>query len=334
MSRRRRRAVSAGAAAAVLVVAALVWGCGTGASGGAGSSATPAQPAPAQTSGPAQTPAPAATAGQGAGAGTPARATRVVFVDVGQGDSEVIRSGSWAGLIDGGPAGSEQAVEAALRKLGVRRLSAVAVSHMHADHIGALPRLIEKWRPKVVYAASPLTAALASACTAAGSRVVRVARGSPPMRWGAATARVLSPGSLSGDANEDSMVVLLGAGGARFLFTGDCTGPNEAAVGAVCARGPPVTVLKVAHHGSSSSTSSSFVADVRPRMAVIDVGPNSYGHPTAEVLESLRAAGVTVYTTWKNGTITLTVAASGSMKRSFSRSPQPVKGVADARAGQ
>jgi competence protein ComEC len=324
------------AVAIALVAAAVLWGCGAtgGGPGGSGSSTAPPQPSPsASPSKKPQTPAPSPTAGQGAGAGPAARATRVVFIDVGQGDAAAVRSGKWSGLIDGGPAGSEEAVEAALRRLGVRRLSAVAVSHMHADHIGALPHLIEEWRPRAVYVASAPTAALRSACAAAGAKVTRVAKGSPAMRWGAATAKVLSPAGLSDDANEDSMVVLLEAAGRRFLFTGDCTGPNEAAVGVICARGPPVTVLKVAHHGSRYSTSRTFLAEVRPRAAVISVGSNSYGHPTAEALASLRRAGATVYTTWKNGTITFTVGASGTLKRSFTRASQPVKSRADALGG-
>ncbi len=322
------------AVAAAFVAVSVLWGCSAGSGGGTGVGSSPVQPWPsASPTKKPHTPKPSPTAGQGAGAGLAARATWVVFIDVGQGDAAAVRSGRWSGLIDGGPAGSEEAVEAALRRLGVRRLSAVAVSHMHADHIGALPHLIEEWRPRVVYVAARPTAALRRACSAAGARVTRVAKGSPAMRWGAATARVLSPASRSGDANEDSMVVLLEAAGRRFLFTGDCTGPNEAAVGVICARGPPLTVLKVAHHGSGYSTSSTFLADARPKAAVISVGPNSYGHPTAEALGRLRRAGATVYTTWKNGTITFTVGANGALKRSFSRSPQRVKSRADARGG-
>lgn len=338
MERSRGRAARAGIAlATVLVAVSSLWGCGAtgrGGTGGTSGGSSPVQPSPsASPSKTPHTPKPSPTAGQGAGTGPAVRATRVVFIDVGQGDAAAVRSGRWSGLIDGGPAGSEEAVEAALRRLGVRRLSAVAVSHMHADHIGALPHLIEEWRPRVVYVAARPTAALRSACSAAGARVTRVAKGSPAMRWGAATARVLSPASLSGDANEDSMVVLLVAAGRRFLFTGDCTGPNEAAVGLTCARGPPLTVLKVAHHGSRYSTSSTFLVDACPKSAVISVGPNSYGHPTAGALGRLRRAGATVYTTWKNGTITFTVGANGALKRSFTRSPQRVKSRADARGG-
>ena len=116
----------------------------------------------------------------------------------------------------------------------------------------------------------------------------------------------------------------LEAGGKTFLFTGDCTGPNEAAVGSICARGPPIDVLKVAHHGSRYSTSAAFLADTRPRVAVICVGPNGYGHPTPATVGRLLGGGSRVYTTWRNGAVTITVSAAGALRATFSRSSRPV----------
>ena len=119
-------------------------------------------------------------------------------------------------------------------------------------------------------------------------------------------------------------MLLVDAGGKEFLFTGDCTGANEAIVGSICARGPPLYLLKVAHHGSSYSTSSSFLAETSPKFAVISVGHNSYGHPTPETISRLRAAGTRIYTTQKNGTITLTVSSSGLVSWRFAGSSKSV----------
>ena len=326
--------------------AATSAGSGADASGGAAatSAATEAPLAePAAGPSPARTPktprptptgstVPGATASGGTGKGASSGATTVVFVDVGQGEATVIRSGSWTGLIDGGPAGSEPAVEAALAKLGVRRLSAVVVSHMHADHTGGLMHIVSEWRPRTAYVAGTPTSALAAALHGAGAAVVQVRRG-VGLRFGAARAEVLSPAGLSGDANGDSVVLRLDAVGKSFLFTGDCTGPNEAAVGSICARGPPIDVLKVAHHGSRYSTSNTFLADTRPRVAVISVGPNSYGHPTPATVGRLLAGDSRVYTTWRNGSLTFKVSEAGAMSISFSRSPQPVKKATAARGG-
>ena len=94
------------------------------------------------------------------------------------------------------------------------------------------------------------------------------------------------------------------------------------------ARGPPVDVLKVSHHGSGSSTTASFVREARPRVAVISVGPNSYGHPTNETVQRLRGGGARVFSTQKDGSITLTVTSRGALRWSFSRSSAPlVRGV-------
>jgi len=326
-------------ALAGIVTAAVISACGSGATSG-GPAATPSatsatvslptlSPSASPTKKPrSPTPTPAADGGGTAASG----ATTVVFVDVGQGDAIVIRSGSWTGLIDGGPAGSEPAIEAALTKLGVRRLSAVVVSHMHADHTGGLTHIVREWRPRTAYVAGRPTMPLAGALRGAGTTVVQVRRGAT-FRCGAARARILSPAALSGDANSDSLVIAVEAGGKSFLFTGDCTGPSEAAVGSICARGPPVTVLKVAHHGSRYSTTSSFLAGARPRVSVISVGPNSYGHPTPATVRRLLAGGSRVYTTWKNGAVTFTVSAAGALRAAFSRSSRPVKKATAADGG-
>jgi beta-lactamase superfamily II metal-dependent hydrolase len=89
-----------------------------------------------------------------------------------------------------------------------------------------------------------------------------------------------------------------------------------------------VAVLKVSHHGSRSSTTSGFVSDARPRFAVISVGRNSYGHPTDEVVQRLRAAGARVFSTRKNGSVALTVTSRGALRWSFARSSkQLTRGV-------
>jgi beta-lactamase superfamily II metal-dependent hydrolase len=212
--------------AGALLTAGALLGCGSagstagpGASAGASASPSPhksptARPTPRpSTSKPGAKPAPPAGAAGGA-------AARIVFVDVGQGDAAIIKSGAWAGLIDGGPAGSEGRIEAALGKLGVRRLDTVFVSHMHADHIGGLPGVVADMRPRQAFVAGSPTSALTSAFRGAGTSVIQVRRGGA-LRFGALRMSVLSPASISGDPNADSLVLLVTAAGRRFLFTGD-----------------------------------------------------------------------------------------------------------------
>jgi competence protein ComEC len=258
-------------------------------------------------------------------AGEPA--VRIVFVNVGQGDAEIIKAGGFDCLIDGGPSGESGHLESELRQTGINRLDLLLVTHPHADHIGDLSQVIADYRPSSAIVDEGATTAsyahLRSALAAAGAHVVRDFRGQS-LRMGPVSARVLSPGGLSGDLNADSVVLLLDTYGKRFLFTGDCTGANEEAVGELLARGPPLYLLKVAHHGSASSTSSDFLSETRPRYAVIEVGANSYGHPASATIARLRAAGVRIYSTQRDGDIALTISASGAVAWHFSRSSAPV----------
>lgn len=293
--RRRLLLLAVGVAAALSLT-----GCGAQGTKAAGPAATSASRPPAT---PASRPPATPGAPRPSPARPAARATTVVFVDVGQGDAVIVHSGRVTVLVDGGPPGAAWRVTAQLARLGVRRLDAVLISHAHLDHVGALPALIWQYRPRRAYVATR-PGRLAATLRAAGTRLVTVRRGDT-FRWGRARVRVLSPAGLSGDLNADSLVVLVEAAGRRLLLTGDVTGPNEAAVGAICARGPPVDILKVAHHGSRYSTTAAFLAGARPRVAVVCVGRNPYGHPAPETLARLRAFGVRVYSTQRNGTLTV-----------------------------
>ena len=356
-SRVRTSGASCLLAAAGLALVILAGACGTsatlgaqsgaasGAPGGGSAASVAAQPGVTPASTPTHKVTPKATkSSRPRPAKTAATVTTVaqtstaagaliVYVDVGQGDSEIVKSGSWTGLIDGGPSGSAYAVESALGRLGVKRLDAVVATHMHADHIDGLIDVVYDLRPRRAYVAGPVKSTLAAAFARAGTVVQQVRRGAS-LRFGALPAKVLSPAGISGDPNSDSVVILLQAGGKRFLFTGDVTGPNEAAVGEQLARGPPLAVLKVAHHGSAYSTTAAFLSQARPRFAVIEVGHNSYGHPSADTIARLRAAGARIYDTLKNGTITLSVSATGTLTWAFSRSSAPVtSGVGSAGSG-
>lgn len=263
-------------------------------------------------------------------------AVSISFVNVGQGDGIVIKAGSWAGLIDGGPAGSDGAVAATLSRLGIRHLDMVLATHPHADHIGDLPVLVGEYRPRLAYSDDRATTAtyrsFMAALHAAHTRIASVFRGQT-LTLGPLRAKVLNPTRDGSDPNADSIVLLLDIRGREVLLTGDDTGPSEDYVADVCARGPPLYLLKVAHHGSRYATYASFLAQTRPRFAVISVGRNSYGHPSPATVARLRAAHTTIYTTQTNGTVTVTFLTSGAVRWSFADSNRPLKAVVSRTPG-
>lgn len=261
---------------------------------------------------------------------------RITFVDVGQGDATVLRSGSWTGLIDGGPPGTGPRIEAVLHKLKVTRLDCLVISHPHADHIGGLAVVVHDFKPTaVVYGAEGTTktwANLKAELRSQGATLQKVRTGNE-LQFGQAKVKVLSPSSLVGDANADSVVIDVTAGGKQFLFTGDVTGAHETDVGTISARGPPVYLLKVAHHGSKYSTTAAFLSQVRPRFAMICVGKNSYGHPAPATISRLKAQKTRIYSTKKNGNVTLVVTSAGGVTWKFSRTSKPVTSAGSSSGG-
>ena len=132
-------------------------------------------------------------------------------------------------------------------------------------------------------------------------------RAGQTLNWGEEIeVRVLNPPHLRWNSNDCSIVIKLTYGKVSFLFTGDAGYPAENKMIANFRKGLKSTILKAGHHGAKTSTSSSFLNYVRPRVAIISVGPNSYGHPVPEVLNRLKGIGARVYRTDERGNITIT----------------------------
>lgn len=249
----------------------------------------------------------------------------VTVLDVGQGDAILVQSPSGrAVLIDGGGnAGGDRAgwdvgsmrVVPALRRSGVRRLDAVLLSHPHDDHVGGLVAVLENFRvglvldPGVVHPA-PAYARLMSISEA--RRVPRrAAREGLDLDLGSGVGlTVLHPPDpiplIEGEpAHAAALVARLTYGSTAALFTGDIEAPVEQHLldrGAVL----DSQVLKVAHHGSRSSTTPAFLERVRPGIAVVSVGvDNRFGHPHPVTLAALEGAGATTYRTDRDGAVVL-----------------------------
>jgi competence protein ComEC len=219
---------------------------------------------------------------------------RVVFIDVGQGDAELVTAGGHNMLIDGGRTGD--IIVRRLNALHITHLDAVVATHPDADHVGGLAAVLEAYDVGDIYVNGDASttetydAFLAAAAAEPGALIHTLTRGDT-ISLGGFVLPVLNPAAATGDTNSDSIVLRLACGPVSVLFTGDADATAEAAMlaaGVVI----PTTVLKAGHHGASTSTSGAFLAALTPDVAVISAGrDNLFGHPAPETMARLAAIG-------------------------------------------
>ena len=251
---------------------------------------------------------------------TPSQAASTVkvhFINVGQGDAALIKTGNENILIDGGGKGKGDEVVAYLKKQKVNTLHAVVSTHPDADHIGGLAYVINNMTVKKVYApkVSHTTQAYKDFLTAVKKKKLKITTAKTGVEiYTKATnisLKFLAPvrNYAKSDLNNWSAVLLLKHGNKSFLFTGDA---EEEAEADMLAKGlvPKVDVLKVGHHGAKEATTKAFLNKAKPKYAVISVGKNAYGHPTSPVLSRLKAVKAKVYRTDKSGNIIFTSTGS------------------------
>jgi len=240
------------------------------------------------------------------------------FIDVGQGDAILIQTpGGRHVLIDAGEAAYGRAVVAYLRKLGVRSLEVIVITHPHSDHIGGVSRVIETFPVGAVY--DPGYASTSDAYAKLLDLIERKKIPYHAARSGVAVPietglsfTFVAPDGPTNDANNSSAVIRLAEGGFAALLMGDAERPEEeallAASGGAGGSGLVVAqVLKVGHHGSASGTTDALLDAVKPRYAIISVGAkNEFGHPDPATLKRLQARGIEVFRTDRDGTIVVT----------------------------
>ncbi|OMC76821.1 MBL fold metallo-hydrolase [Paenibacillus odorifer] len=263
------------------------------------------KPTAKPTAKPTSTPAPALLLPKKQNVGT----LQVYFFDVGQGDSTLIRTpNNQYVLIDGGNNDQGKNVVKYLNALGVKTLDALVATHPDADHIGGLDDVLKALDVKSVYApkVSHTTETYKDFLTAVkneGRTIKAVTKGVTIPLTGV-EAKFLAPIKTYGDnINDWSAVLKVTYKNKSFLFTGDA---EKASENDMLADGMNLKadVLKVGHHGSSSSTSKAFIDSVKPQYAVISVGKNNYGHPDSGILTRLKNANTSVLRTDQKGTIT------------------------------
>jgi competence protein ComEC len=198
-----------------------------------------------------------------------------------------------------------------LARRGAPAISALIVSHAHADHVGGATAVLDRFRTGLVVEpgrpfADPAYYRFLDEVAADG---VPWHPGRPGERFvlDGVSFTLLHPDpewpGLGEDLNEDSIVLLVEYGGFRGLFPGDAGFPAEAWLRGRVGR---VALLKVGHHGSRGSTGDDWLAELEPRVAVVSVGRNNYGHPAPETLARLRAHGADLRRTDQDGEIHVT----------------------------
>lgn len=254
------------------------------------------------------------------------RGMEVHMIDVGQGDAIAVRTprGRWVVVDAGGGRGGHDAgrrvVVPYVSRLG-GDVAMLVFSHPHDDHVGGAAALIARLRPAEVRDAafagtSPAYREALLATRAAGIPWYRV-HPRDSMRVDGVTFTFLAPDSAwtAGlrDPNLASAIVRARFGTVRVLLTGDAEAPEEAWLLEHARDDVRADVLKVAHHGSATSSGAPFLDAVRPAIALVSVGPgNRYGHPSPGVIASLEARGVAVLRTDRNGSVVVATDSAGT----------------------
>ncbi|MGA9140316.1 MAG: ComEC/Rec2 family competence protein [Methanocella sp.] len=260
------------------------------------------------------TPAPSMTATPAAaGTGLANGTLQVHFLDVGQGDSILVKYGNKSMLVDGGPIDAGQTVGSYLKGQGIGTIDVLVSTHPHADHIGGLLTVLRDFPVKVVYDSGipHTTQTYEEYLTLIDRKNIRYIvpeRGNTIDLGPGVTVQVLSPppgGIEGGDLNENSIVLKITQGSVGFLLASDAGFKAE---DAMLASGHDLKsqALKVGHHGSKYSSSRAFLKAVDPGYSVIEVGAdNPYGHPAPATLARLDEIGSKVYRTDRDGNIVM-----------------------------
>lgn len=240
----------------------------------------------------------------------------VRYIDVGQGDCELIMLPDGRNIIiDGGTGKTEDKLVSLLKSYGVEKLDYVIATHPHEDHIGGLDKVVENFNVGAVYmpyvsASTVAFEKFAAAVKKSGAEVLEAKAGTVVFDEDFTEASFLAPnGTYYDELNNYSAVLKFRYGTTVFLFMGDAEKDSEREIlsnftDIKC------DVLKVGHHGSKTGTTAAFAKAVNPKVAVIEVGKNnSYGHPHSLTLKTLDEC--LLYRTDIDGTITVVCDGNG-----------------------
>jgi len=246
---------------------------------------------------------------------------RVIFMDAGQADAAIVRAEGKVYLFDVGDPYTPSADYLAAACMGI---DAIFLSHPDYDHAGGIADILAVHTPEVIYVPVGWNVQEENETVRDGMLmakalsvpIVELSAGDKLFLSDHLTAEVCAPAQSESNSNDMSMVVHLKYRDRSILFTGDLPTklePDEL---------PVSDILKVPHHGSAYACSDDLLNDVVPKISIISVGDNNYGHPTEETLERLRNAHTQVYRTDECGAITVRINADGEIHLETFLSPE------------
>lgn len=223
----------------------------------------------------------------------------LVFCNVGQGDGALLVVDGIKVLIDTGPP-NKQMLKCMEKYLPFweKQIDAVMISHWDSDHSGGLSDILKYYEVKNIFCADYESGVVEQKnCT-------KKLKNNDKVNIGMINFEILSSGQKiendkneKVDDNESSLVELLYYEDKRILFTGDITKETEERLVWRKTLTGKVDILKVSHHGSGSATSETLLKEIRPSLAVVSVGKNSFGHPVPATLSRLTDYGAKIYRT-------------------------------------
>lgn len=229
------------------------------------------------------------------------------ILDIGQGDSILVRSSGETMLIDAGDTNGKDVIVPYLRRLGIQKLDYVIFTHPHKDHIGSGADVIKMFNIGKVYMCSKTSTTrtyekLLDAINSKGADVI-VPEVGDNIKLGLCNVEIIGPVKKYSDMNNSSLVLKITCGVTKLIFTGDME--KEAEQDLIHSGvNLKANLLKVGHHGSRGASSNEFLKKVSPSIAIISCGKNNdYGHPHKEALSRLNNIGSKIYRTDELGTI-------------------------------
>ena len=235
---------------------------------------------------------------------------KVTFFDIGQGDCALVQCNGHNMLIDGGPQPASSTLYSYFSRKKIKKLDYVIATHADTDHTGGISGALQVAKAKHAYCSVTSSYqqtfnSMKKILKSQGVSIKVPACGSS-FKLGKAKVYVIGPENITdnGDNNDDSIMLKITYGKTVFVFTGDANYDEEKSA---CKYLDGCDVLKVAHHGSASSSSYQFLRAAMPKNAIISVGAgNTYGHPKEKALSRLKDCGAKIYRTDLQGDIVVT----------------------------